>query len=111
MTLARFLRDCVCSASTLRVGGREHRIMRLLVALVATMALVLVWRRLELRPLGNTGIAMVIAAAWSRFAAMPAALGWLATIAFFVLTIVIFGRFARSSVDHLPGCVLARRAP
>ena len=96
MTLARFLRDYVFAPlSTLRVGGREHRIMRAcLVALVATMALCGLWHGAGWNyVLWGTlqGIAMVIAAAWSRYLPpIPAALGWLATIAFFVLTIVIF---------------------
>jgi alginate O-acetyltransferase complex protein AlgI len=95
VTLARFLRDYVFAPlSTLRVGGREHRIARLMMALLATMALCGLWHGAGWNyVLWGTlqGIAMVIATAWSRyFPPMPSVLGWIATVGFFVLTIVIF---------------------
>ena len=95
MTLARFLRDYVFTPlSNLRIGGREHRVTRLWIALLLTMALCGLWHGAGWTyVLWGTlqGLAMVFAAAWRRYLPpVPAPVGWAATIGFFVATIVVF---------------------
>jgi D-alanyl-lipoteichoic acid acyltransferase DltB (MBOAT superfamily) len=95
MTLGRFLRDYVFTPlSTLPVGGREHRVTRLWMALLITMAVCGLWHGAGWNyVLWGTlqGVAMVFAAGWRRYLPSPPMLiGWAATIGFFVLTIVIF---------------------
>jgi alginate O-acetyltransferase complex protein AlgI len=95
ITLARFLREYVFTPlSRIRIGDRRHRIARLLAAVIITMALCglwhgagwhfIVWGTLQ-------GVALAVAAVWrNKMPAVPAALGWVATISFFVLTAVFF---------------------
>jgi alginate O-acetyltransferase complex protein AlgI len=95
MTLAFFLRDYVFTPLTkLRIGGRGHRVTRLWVALLLTMALCGLWHGATWNfVLWGTlqGVAMVFAAAWRRHLPSPPALvGWAATIGFFVATSVLF---------------------
>ena len=95
MTLARFLRDYVFTPlANLRVGGRQHRVTRLLVALLLTMALCGLWHGAGWHyVLWGTlqGVAMVIAATWRRYLPSPPPLiGWVLTIGFFIVTAVFF---------------------
>jgi alginate O-acetyltransferase complex protein AlgI len=95
MTLARFLRDYVFTPiSNLRLGGRAHRITRLWLALLLTMALCGMWHGAGWHyVLWGTlqGLAMILAAAWRRYQpVVPALVGWAATVGFFVATIVVF---------------------
>lgn len=95
MTLARFLRDYVFTPlSRLPLGGRAHRITRLWIALLITMALCGLWHGAGWHyVLWGTlqGLAMVFAAAWRRYLPpVPALVGWAATTGFFVATIVVF---------------------
>jgi D-alanyl-lipoteichoic acid acyltransferase DltB (MBOAT superfamily) len=95
MTLARFLRDYVLTPiNNSGIGGREHRIARLLIAMLITMALCglwhgagwtyVVWGLLQ-------GVGLIFAAIWRRYLPSPPALiGWAATVSYFVLTVVIF---------------------
>jgi D-alanyl-lipoteichoic acid acyltransferase DltB (MBOAT superfamily) len=95
MTLARFLRDYVFTPlSQLRIGGRAFRIPRVMAALVLTMAICGLWHGAGWTyVLWGTlqGLAMVVAATWRRtMTPLPAAVGWVLTVTFFVITIVIF---------------------
>lgn len=95
MTLARFLRDYVFTPlSRVAIGGGRHRITRMLVAILLTMALCglwhgagwnyIVWGTLQ-------GVAIVFASIWPRYLpSPPPIIGWAATIGFFTLTSVFF---------------------
>jgi hypothetical protein len=95
MTLTRFLRDYVFQPlSHLRVGGGRHRITRMLVALVITMALCglwhgagwhyVLWGVLE-------GLGMLFAIFWRRFLpSPPLVIGWAATVGYMLVTSVVF---------------------
>jgi alginate O-acetyltransferase complex protein AlgI len=106
MTLARFLRDYVFyPLSNSRIGGREHRITRLLISLLLTMALCglwhgagwhfILWGILQ-------GLALAFAATWRRWLPSPPLLiGWAATVSFFVLTIIVFRAENLQAAWHL----------
>jgi alginate O-acetyltransferase complex protein AlgI len=95
MTLARFLRDYVfLPLSNLRLGGRRHRVTRMLAALVVTMALCgfwhgagwhyVLWGILQ-------GLGMLFAVFWRRFLPSPPRLiGWAFTVGYFMITSVVF---------------------
>lgn len=106
MTLARFLRDYVFTPlSNLRVGGRSHRMTRLWMALLLTMALCGLWHGAGWTyVLWGTlqGLAMVFAAAWRRYLPpVPMLLGWLATVGFFIATIVVFRAGSLNAIWHI----------
>jgi D-alanyl-lipoteichoic acid acyltransferase DltB (MBOAT superfamily) len=95
MTLARFLRDYVFTPlSNLSIGGRRHRITRMLAALVITMALCGLWHGAGWTyVLWGTlqGLGLLFVVAWQRYVpSTPNVIGWAATIIFFVLTAVFF---------------------
>jgi len=95
MTLARFLRDYVFTPlSRVRIGGGRHRMTRALVAIMLTMALCGLWHGAGWTyVLWGTlqGVGIVFAAAWSRnLPSPPAIVGWAATLAFFLVTCVMF---------------------
>jgi len=95
MTLARFLRDYVFTRlSRWKFIGGKDRMLRAHIAIILTMALCglwhgagwtfVVWGTLQ-------GIAIVFATLWSRnLRSPPAAIGWAATVIFFVVTAVFF---------------------
>jgi D-alanyl-lipoteichoic acid acyltransferase DltB (MBOAT superfamily) len=95
MTLARFLRDYVFTPlSNLRIGGRRHRMTRLLAAVVITMALCGLWHGAGWTyVLWGTlqGLGLLFAVGWRRYLPSPPnIIGWAATFIFFVLTAVFF---------------------
>jgi|GEM_PF-6863956 len=95
MTLARFLRDYVFFPLVyLKIGGSRLRIPRRLAAILITMALCglwhgagwnyIVWGTLQ-------GVALVIAAVWHKYGPpIPPVMGWATTIAFFLVTAILF---------------------
>jgi alginate O-acetyltransferase complex protein AlgI len=95
MTLTRFLRDYVFQPlSHLRYGGSRHRITRMLVALVITMALCGLWHgagwHYVLWGLLQ-GFGMLFAVFRRRFLPPPPlVLGWAATIGYFMFTSIVF---------------------
>jgi len=95
MTLARFLRDYVFTPlSKVRIGGPNLRWLRMLAALLVTMALCGLWHGAGWTYVfwgALQGVALVFAAVWRRFLPSPPMLvGWAATTAFFLVTAVIF---------------------
>jgi D-alanyl-lipoteichoic acid acyltransferase DltB (MBOAT superfamily) len=95
MTLARFLRDYVFTPlSNLKIGGRRHRMTRLLASLVITMALCGLWHGAGWTyVLWGTlqGLGLLFAVGWRRYLPPPPQIvGWMATFSFFVLTAVFF---------------------
>ena len=95
MTLGRFLRDYVfLRLADLRIAGRRHTTPQYVAAMLTTMALCglwhgagwtfILWGTLQ-------GTAMVIALAWRRrFGLVPGVVGWALTLAFAMLTAVLF---------------------
>jgi D-alanyl-lipoteichoic acid acyltransferase DltB (MBOAT superfamily) len=121
MTLARFLRDYVFTPiSKVDFGGRRLRIARVLLALLLTMSLCglwhgagwtyVIWGTLQ-------GVGLVFAAVWRRHLTSPPPLiGWAATVAYFMLTAVVFRAPTLEAAWHifeglaiLPGSDLAGR--
>ena len=95
MTLARFLRDYVFTPLTkVGLGGRRHRVTRMLVAAVLTMALCGLWHGAGWTyVLWGTlqGLALVFAAVWRKYLpSPPLPVSWALTIGFFVVSGVIF---------------------
>jgi alginate O-acetyltransferase complex protein AlgI len=120
MTLSRFLRDYVfLRLADWRIAGRRHTVPQYVMAFVLTMTLCglwhgagwnyIIWGTLQ-------GVAMVFALGWRRAVGSPPRLaGCIATILFFVLTVVIFRAETFSAVWHiysgfgvLPGTKLLR---
>jgi alginate O-acetyltransferase complex protein AlgI len=95
MTLARFLRDYVFNPlSRSGIGGRGLRSVRVLAALLLTMSLCGLWHGAGWTYViwGTVqGVGLIFAAVWRRYLTPPPALvGWAATVAYFMLTVVIF---------------------
>src|ERR1700751_3856197 len=95
ITLTLFLRDYVfLPLADMRLMARRYRAVQHFCAIVLTMTLCGLWHGAGWNfVLWGTlqGIAMVFAALWSRsLRSPPAAIGWAATIIFFVTTLVFF---------------------
>jgi alginate O-acetyltransferase complex protein AlgI len=78
----------------MRIAARRYRVAQHFCAMVLTMALCGLWHGAGWNFVlwgALQGIAMVFAALWSRYLrSPPAAIGWAATIIFFVTTLVFF---------------------
>ncbi len=108
MTLTRFMRDYVyLPLADLRLGGRRHRVAWNFSAMVLTMALCglwhgagwnfIVWGALQ-------GIAMVLAAAWSRsLPSPPHWVKWAATFGFVLASLVFFRAASVTSAAEFLG--------
>jgi D-alanyl-lipoteichoic acid acyltransferase DltB (MBOAT superfamily) len=120
MTLARFLRDYVFTPLTkVSLGGRRHRVTRMLAAAVLTMALCGLWHGAGWTYVlwgTSQGLALVFAAVWRKYLPVPPlAVGWALTIGFFMASGIVFRAgtleaawhvyqgFAVLPVDRLPG--------
>jgi D-alanyl-lipoteichoic acid acyltransferase DltB (MBOAT superfamily) len=95
MTLSRFLRDYVfMPLADMRIAGRRHTVAQYVLAIMLTMALCGLWHGAGWNfVLWGTlqGAAIVFALGWRRaFPKLPDVAGWAATIAFFLLSCVIF---------------------
>jgi D-alanyl-lipoteichoic acid acyltransferase DltB (MBOAT superfamily) len=95
ITLTLFLRDYVfLPLADMRIAARRYRVAQHFCAMVLTMALCGLWHGAGWNFVlwgALQGIAMVFAALWSRYLrSPPAAIGWAATIIFFVTTLVFF---------------------
>ena len=106
MTLARFLRDYVYTPLTrMRIGGRRQRMMRVLLAILVTMALCGLWHGAGWTfVLWGTlqGVAIVFALVWVRYLPPPpAVVGWAATVGFFVVTAVLFRAGSMTAAWHI----------
>ncbi|HEX3346636.1 MAG TPA: MBOAT family O-acyltransferase [Acetobacteraceae bacterium] len=106
MTLSRFLRDYVfLPLADMRIAGTRHTIPQYVMAFILTMALCGLWHGAGWNfVLWGTmqGVAMVFALGWRRFiGAPPRLVGWAATIAFFVLTVVIFRTGSLQAAWHV----------
>lgn len=106
MTLARFLRDYMFTPlSRLPVGGRRHRVTRALFAILLTMALCGLWHGAGWNYIlwGTLqGVAIVFATVWSRrMPSPPAIVGWAVTVAFFVLSGVLFRAGSLDAAWHV----------
>ena len=106
MTLSRFLRDYVfLPLSDLRVGGWRHTPVHYLAAILLTMVLCGLWHGA-----GWTfvlwgalhGLAIIFAVVWRRFLPVPHQwIGWAATLAFYLLSAVIFRAASVAAAWHL----------
>ena len=122
MTLGRFLRDYVfLRLADLRVAGWRHTMPQYALAIMATMGLCglwhgagwtfVIWGLLQ-------GAAMLAALGWRRrFPALPAVVGWAATILFCMLTSVLFRAGSLhaawtlfAALPVLPGIELVRQS-
>jgi alginate O-acetyltransferase complex protein AlgI len=95
MTLTQFLRDYLfVPLADMRIAARRYRGVQTFCAIVLTMTLCGLWHGAGWNfVLWGTlqGVAMVVAALWSRYLPSPPALvGWAATVTFFVTALVIF---------------------
>jgi alginate O-acetyltransferase complex protein AlgI len=107
ITLTQFLRDYVFfPLADLRVAARRYRVAQHFCAMVLTMALCGLWHGAGWNfVLWGTlqGAAMVFAGLWKRYLPSPPVLvGWLATLTFFVTTLVFFrSPNVRDALDYL----------
>ena len=87
-------RLCFLPLSNLRVGRRRHRIVQHFAAMLLTMALCGLWHGASWTfVLWGTlhGCALVFVSLWRRYGPrLPSLLGWALTVAFVLLTCVIF---------------------
>jgi len=95
MTLSRFLRDYVfMPLADMRVAGYRHTTLQYVLAIMATMALCGLWHGAGWNfVLWGTlqGAGIVFALGWRRMLPTPQkTIGWAATVAFFLLSCVIF---------------------
>ncbi|HEY7576136.1 MAG TPA: MBOAT family O-acyltransferase, partial [Acetobacteraceae bacterium] len=95
MTLSRFLRDYVfMPLADMRIAGTRHTTAQYVFAILATMALCGLWHGAGWNfVLWGTmhGVAIVFALGWRRFLpSPPKAVGWAATIGFFLLSGAVF---------------------
>jgi alginate O-acetyltransferase complex protein AlgI len=94
MTLMTFLRDYLFHPLANARVGRRHRLLQHFAAMVFTMALCGLWHGPSWTfVLWGTlhGCALVIVSLWRRYGwRMPSLLGWAMTVAFALLTCVIF---------------------
>jgi D-alanyl-lipoteichoic acid acyltransferase DltB (MBOAT superfamily) len=95
MTLSRFLRDYVfMPLADLRIAGYRHTTVQYVLAIMLTMALCGLWHGAGWNfVLWGTlqGAAIVFALGWRRMLPTPPkVLGWAATVAFFLLSCVVF---------------------
>lgn len=94
MTLMTFLRDYLFHPLANTQVGRRHRLLQHFAAMIFTMALCGLWHGPSWTfVLWGTlhGCALVIGSLWRRYGwRMPSLLGWAITVAFALLTCVIF---------------------
>ena len=94
MTLMTFLRDYLFQPLANMQVGRRHRLLQHFAAMIFTMALCGLWHGPSWTfVLWGTlhGCALVIVSLWRRYGwRMPSLLGWAMTVAFALLTCVIF---------------------
>ena len=95
MTLSRFLRDYVfLPLADMRLFGVRHSPLQYALAFVITMALCGLWHGAGWHFVlwgAFQGFAMVFALGWRRaVGSPPRVIGWAATMAFFLLTVVLF---------------------
>jgi alginate O-acetyltransferase complex protein AlgI len=95
ITLTQFLRDYLfIPLADMRLAARRYRMVQHFCAIVLTMTLCGLWHGAGWNFVlwgALQGVAMVFAALWSRYLPSPPALiGWAATFAFFVTTLVFF---------------------
>jgi alginate O-acetyltransferase complex protein AlgI len=94
MTLMTFLRDYLFQPLANMQVGRRHRLLQHFAAMIVTMALCGLWHGPSWTfVLWGTlhGCALVIVSLWRRYGwRMPSLLGWAMTVAFALLTCVIF---------------------
>jgi alginate O-acetyltransferase complex protein AlgI len=106
MTLSRFLRDYVfVPLSDLHLGRFRHTPAHYMAAILITMALCGLWHgagwNFVLWGVLH-GLAIVWAIAWRRFFPSPGWwLGWFLTVAFFLLTAVLFRAASPAAASHL----------
>jgi alginate O-acetyltransferase complex protein AlgI len=112
MTLSRFLRDYVfVPLSDLRLGAFRHTPAHYMAAILITMALCGLWHGAGWNYVlwgVLHGVAIVCAVAWRRFFPSPGKLlGWFMTVAFFLLTAVLFRAASFAAAAHLYDGLLA----
>jgi alginate O-acetyltransferase complex protein AlgI len=106
MTLSRFLRDYVfVPLSDLHLGEFRHTPAHYMAAILITMALCGLWHgagwNFVLWGVLH-GVAIVCAVAWRRFFPSPGRWpGWFMTVAFFLLTAVLFRAASPAAASHL----------
>jgi len=106
MTLSRFLRDYVfMPLADMRIAGTRHTTAQYVFAILATMALCGLWHGAGWNfVLWGTmhGIAIVFALGWRRFLPTPLkAVGWAATIGFFLLSGAVFRTQSLDAAWHI----------
>ncbi len=106
MTLSRFLRDYVfMPLADMRVAGTRHTTAQYVFAILATMALCGLWHGAGWNfVLWGTmhGIAIVFALGWRRvLRSPPKAIGWAATIVFFLLSGAVFRTQSLEAAWHI----------
>jgi alginate O-acetyltransferase complex protein AlgI len=112
MTLSRFLRDYVfVPLSDLHLGGFRHTPAHYMAAILITMALCGLWHGAGWNYVlwgVLHGLAMVCAIAWRAVFPSPGRwLGWFLTVAFFLLTAVLFRAGTLAAADHIYQGLLA----
>src|SRR6516225_2765358 len=105
MTLSRFLRDYVfMPLADMRIAGTRHTVAQYVGAIILTMALCGLWHGAGWNfVLWGTmhGVAIVVALGSRRvFPSPPTAVGWAATIGFFLLSGVVFRTANLESAWH-----------
>jgi hypothetical protein len=106
MTLMRFLRDYLFHPlATLKIGRRRFRSVQPFAAIIVTMALCGLWHGPSWTfVLWGTlhGCALVVVSLWRRYGRpLSYLLGWAMTVAFALLTAVIFRAGSLDSVWHI----------
>jgi alginate O-acetyltransferase complex protein AlgI len=106
MTLSRFLRDYVfMPLADMRIAGTRHTTAQYVFAILATMALCGLWHGAGWNfVLWGTmhGIAIVFALGWRRYLpSPPKAVGWAATIGFFLLSGAVFRTQSLDAAWHI----------
>jgi D-alanyl-lipoteichoic acid acyltransferase DltB (MBOAT superfamily) len=106
MTLSRFLRDYVfMPLADMRIAGTRHTTAQYVFAILATMALCGLWHGAGWNfVLWGTmhGIAIIFALAWRRYLPLPGkAIGWAATVGFFLLSGAVFRTQSLAGAWHI----------
>ncbi|HEY1746481.1 MAG TPA: MBOAT family O-acyltransferase [Xanthobacteraceae bacterium] len=106
MTLSRFLRDYVfVPLSDLHLGEFRHTPAHYMAAILITMALCGLWHGAGWNYIlwgVLHGLAIVFAVAWRRFFPSPGRwLGWFLTVAFFLVTAVLFRAGTLAAASHI----------